>query len=99
MNDTTSSQKMLLISLIIFVFIFIYFAVNDCPNDGNDLFEWFIRVIVSLAAAAMSMSLSGSINIGKKEQMKTLAEASPNITAAGSFAVFVLVYLINPGQF
>ena len=97
MNDTTSSQKMLLISLIIFVLIFIYFVVPNGSN--NDLFEWFIRVIVSLAAAAMSMSLSGSINIGKKEQMKTLAEESPNITAAGSFAVFVLVYLINPGQF
>lgn len=97
MNDATSSQKMLLISLIIFVFIFIYFAVNKCSE--NDLFEWFIRVVVSLAAAAMSMSLSGSINIGKKEEMKTLAEESPNVTAAGSFAVFVLVYLINPGQF
>jgi uncharacterized membrane protein YozB (DUF420 family) len=93
MNDTTSSQKMLLISHIIFVLIFIYFAVPNGSDD--DLFKWFIRVIVSLAVA-MSMSLSGSINIGKKEGMKTLAETSPNITAAASFAVFVIVYLFNP---
>jgi hypothetical protein len=79
---------------MIFVLIFIYFVTSN--GSSKQLFEWFIRVVVSLAAAAMSMSLTGSINIGNKKEMRTFAEESPNITAAGSFAVFVVVYLFNP---
>ncbi|WP_299114958.1 hypothetical protein [uncultured Winogradskyella sp.] len=96
MNDTFSSKTMLYISLAIFVIFLIYFSTIS--SDSTQL-NWFIRVVVSLAAGAMSMSLSGSINIGKDKEMRTLAEESPKITAAGALAVFVLVYLFDPIKF
>ncbi|MEY8848486.1 hypothetical protein AB9K26_06710 [Psychroserpens sp. XS_ASV72] len=96
MKDNFESRKMLYISLIILVFIFIYHITNR--NNDTEQFNWFLRVVTALAAAAMSMSLSGSINIGKDSNMKTFAEASPKITAAGSFAVFVIVYLFKAGS-
>ncbi len=94
-KDNFESRKMLYVSLIILVFIFIYHV--SMKGSDNSQFNWFLRVVTALAAAAMSMSLSGSINIGKNSDMKTFAEASPKITAAGSFAVFVIVYLFKDG--
>ena len=96
MKDNFESRKMLYISLIILVFIFIYHVSNS--SDNSDQFNWFLRVVTALAAAAMSMSLSGTINIGKHSNMQTFAEASPKVTAAGSFAVFIIVYLFKAGS-
>lgn len=91
--DKSNPVKMLIIALIIFVIIFIYLFNHQQPSQDM---RWFIRVVMALAAAAMSMSLSGSIDIGTKEDKQTLAQKSPNITAAGAMAVFVLVYLFGP---
>lgn len=93
MKDTIQSNKMLYISLMIFVILFIYFITDKGVNSKE--FSWFIRVITALAAGAMSMSLSGSINIGSGNNIKTLAEQSPRFTAAGALAVFLIVYLFK----
>ena len=96
MKDIIQSNRMLYIALIIFVFLFIYYVSHN--SDGHKNFEWFLRVITSLAAGSMSMSLSGSINIGKGDDIKTLAEESPRFTAAGALAVFLIVYLFEAGS-
>jgi hypothetical protein len=95
MNKKTTPFMMLIIALIILTIIFIYLITN-APNDKT---FWFIRVLTSLAAGAISMSLAGTINIGTKENMTTLAEQTPKITASGALAVFVIVYLFNPVSF
>ena len=90
--DNANSVNMLVISLIIFVILFIY-LINGTPSADM---KWFIRVVMALAAGAMSMSLSGTINVGTRDKVETLAQKSPNVTAAGALAVFVLVYLFDP---
>ena len=95
MKDNFESKRMLYISLIILVIIFLYHL--SMKGSDQSEFNWFLRVVTALAAAAMSMSLSGSINIGKDSNMQTFAEAAPKISAAGSFAVFVIVYLFKAG--
>ena len=52
------------------------------------------RIIIALAAAAVSIGLPGMISIGKPEaSVKTLPT---NLKATGALAVFIIVYLFNP---
>ncbi|KGL63268.1 hypothetical protein [Polaribacter sp. Hel1_85] len=89
------------IILFLIAFIMMFFIGNIIFNltaDDNELETkiWFLRVIVSLCASAISVIIPGAVNIGKQGTFKTLAEEKPAITASGAIAVFVLVYLFNP---
>jgi len=92
MNKKATPITMLIIALIIFTILFLYLRTGNVQEQSF----WLVRVLAALSAAAASMSLSGSINIGTKESIQTLAEKEPKITAAGALAIFVLVYLFNP---
>ena len=81
-----------IVSLIIFTVLFVYLIMNSPSKEAY----WFVRVLTALAVSAMSMSLSGSINIGVVKKIETLAQKEPKITAVGALAVFMIVYLFNP---
>ena len=86
-------MTMLIVSLIIFTILFVY-LITDTPSEEA---YWLVRVLAALAAASMSMSLSGTIRVGGKDDaVQTMAEKEPKITAVGALAVFVIVYLFNP---
>ncbi|QOD61486.1 hypothetical protein H9I45_03275 [Polaribacter haliotis] len=72
---------------------------------------WVYRVVVSLGAAAISISIPGMLTINYTPKsndyntevsknsnriFETLAEKESAIVASGGIAVFVLVYLFNP---
>ncbi|MBV1922820.1 MAG: hypothetical protein KUG68_02200 [Flavobacteriaceae bacterium] len=95
MDKKATPITMLIIALIIFTILFIYLL----KGEVNEQSFWLVRVLTALSAAGISMSLSGTINIGTKENIRTLAEKEPKITAAGSLAIFVIVYLFNPISF
>ncbi len=100
MSDQTPTKvtaaQMLVIAMVIFVGLFLYLALAPNNSMSDDL-KRLIRVLTALAAGAVSMSLSGTINVGTQENnVQTMAEKAPKITAAGSLAVFVLVYLVDP---
>ena len=88
-------MMMLIVSLTIFTVLFVYLIMNSPSREAY----WLVLVLTALAAGAMSMSLSGSINIGDSKKIKTLAQKEPKITAVGALAVFVIVYLFNPISF
>lgn len=85
--------------------------VNRVEFPEGDFALWVFRVLIALAASAISISIPGMLEI-RYENNKTgmnlltdatgnpepsnLAEKEPAITASGAIAVFVLVYLFNP---
>ena len=87
---------MLLISTVVFILLFRY--LKDDIKISEEMSR-YLRIITSLAAAAASMSLSGTIKIGDGDTMQTFAEKEPKITAVGALAVFVIVYLFDPISF
>lgn len=56
------------------------------------------RVIIAMAAAAVSIALPGILTIGKPPEIRA-TEINPQINAGGALAVFVIVYLFNPVSF
>lgn len=85
--------------------------VNRVEFPEGDFALWVFRVLIALAASAISISIPGMLEIrydNNKSGMNLLADASgnpeptnlaekePAITASGAIAVFVLVYLFNP---
>lgn len=75
---------------VIFVLALLVLTVaipNPTPSQ-----EQTFRVVMSLAAAGIASMIPGMLNIsatgGKRFTLR----------AAGALAVFVIVYLINPGQ-
>ncbi len=96
MNKTTNPIMMLIIALILLTFVFVFLTVGGSPNKET---FWFLRVLTAISAAAISMSLSGTVNIGAKDNIQTLAETTRKITAAGALAIFMIVYLFNPVSF
>lgn len=59
------------------------------PQSGQ---EQTFRIVMSLAAAGIAAVIPGMLNI------KVTGGKRFVIRAAGAMAVFVIVYLINPGQ-
>ncbi len=66
------------------------FFVNE--TDTN---KWIIRVVVSLSASAISISIPGMLKLDTNSASTTMAEKAPKVVASGAIAVFVLVYLFN----
>lgn len=76
----------------------------------DDPHFWFYRVLTALAAASISISIPGMISVNyvpkrdendklltyEKVTNMSLLDKEPTISASGSIAVFVLVYLFNP---
>lgn len=60
------------------------------PKSGQ---EWTFRTVLSLAAAGIGAVIPGMLNINARSGTRF------TIRAAGAMAVFVIVYLINPGKF
>lgn len=104
-----SPRIMFLFGIIAFVVIMIIIHKNEVDMDSAEF--WFYRVLTALAAASISISIPGMLNVnytpkGTKLDLRTdandnpvpmtLAEKEPAITASGAIAVFVLVYLFNP---
>ena len=104
-----SAAAMFFFGLIAFAVIMITVAKKPIAFDSTDF--WFYRVLTALAAASISISIPGMLEIRyvkENDEMKaltntegksnpaTLAEKEPTITASGAIAVFVLVYLFNP---
>ncbi|WP_420319128.1 hypothetical protein [Ekhidna sp.] len=52
----------------------------------NPFSQWLLRVVISIAAAGVAVTISGLISV----------EISGIVKAGGAIAVFVLVYLTNP---
>jgi hypothetical protein len=59
------------------------------PKEGQ---ETTFRIVMALAAAGIAAVIPGMLNITAKSGTRF------TIRAAGAMAVFVIVYLINPGQ-
>mgnify|MGYP000333144505 CR=1 FL=1 len=84
-NQNQTTQSIIGASVgVIFMTAVLYIAfVKECPSDSL-LFT--LRVVLAIAVAAFSMVISGSLKI----------QYQGSISAGGSIAVFVLVYLFNP---
>jgi integrase len=62
------------------------------PEKAASFFAmWIFRVILALAGAGMGAGLSGMLTV-------TLTSGQLAIQAASGFALFVLIYLVNPPQ-
>ena len=109
MKKLVSPLTMFLFGIIAFGAIMI--ITKDMSLDfENDPHFWFYRVLTALAAASISISIPGMINISyvpkQDPQTKVLSyqevtdmsllDKEPTISASGAIAVFVLVYLFNP---
>ena len=71
---------------------------------------WVCRVLIALAAAAISISIPGMLKVNyiaknddddaettyTKVNDFSLLDKEPTVTASGAIAVFILVYLFNP---
>lgn len=85
------SGKTKLETLLSFLFgvIFVGLLLFLQPNkDQKDLYH----IVISLAAAAVAAVIPGMLNISARAGKRL------TIRAAGAMAVFVIIYLINPGQ-
>jgi len=83
---------LLITALIILTLVFVFLMAGTI----NEKTFCFIRVLTVLAGATISLSMSGLVNIGIKNNVQTLAEKVPNITVPWSIAIFVISYLFNP---
>lgn len=84
---TVSPVVLFLFSIVALITVFF---INE--TDTN---KWIVRVIVSLAASAISISIPGMLKVDTDNTSTTMAEKAPRIVASGAIAVFVLVYLFN----
>jgi hypothetical protein len=69
------------------VFISVLIAIAMFVPEPKPFQQWIFRVVLSLAAAGVGAVIPGMINVEWKD---------PKIRAAGAFALFVIVYLLNP---
>ena len=72
---------------VVFVSVMLTVAVF-IPNP-TPFQQWLFRVVLALAAAGVGAVVPGMINVEWKD---------PKIRAAGAFALFVIVYLLNPPE-
>lgn len=79
-------------TLLAFAFgvIFVLLLLFLQPKPGQ---EGIFRTVLALAAAGIGAVIPGMLNINAKSGTRF------TIRAAGAMAVFVIVYLINPGKF
>lgn len=102
--------------LMFFFGIFAFAVVTIIVHQGKfvpgEFGYWVFRVLIALAAASISISIPGMVEINYTKDsngmMRTikddsgnakptnLAEKEPVITASGAIAIFVLVYLFDP---
>jgi len=68
------------------IFVFILLSIAFFIKEPTDFQIWVFRVILSLAAGGITVTIPGTIHININNVIK----------AWGSFAVFVLVYMFNP---
>ena len=95
----------------ILTFGIVTLIVNRVQFPEGDFALWVFRVLIALAAAAITISIPGMLEIrytkdsngmhmlrdsSGNPEPTNLAEKEPAITASGAIAVFVLVYLFNP---
>ena len=76
--------------------IVLFLCFRYLKAQGNEFKELkgIIRVVVALAAAGVSISLPGFVDV---ETQKTSSQTMwPRIKAGGALAIFVLVYLFDP---
>ena len=85
------SGKVSVETLLAFVFgvIFVLLLLFLQPKEGQ---EQIFRIVISLAAAGVAAVIPGMVNISATGGKRF------TIRAAGAMAVFVIVYLFNPGQ-
>ena len=109
MKKIVSPITMFLFGVIAFGVIMII-TKDMTLSFKDDAHFWFYRVLTALAAASISISIPGMINISyvpkRDEENKllnyekvtnmSLLDKEPTISASGAIAVFVLVYLFNP---
>ncbi len=65
------------------------YLIGRQPRDIPEQAMWILRVILALAGAAMGAVMAGLLTV----QMKVEGVA---IQATSGFALFVLIYLVNP---
>ncbi|AZQ59991.1 hypothetical protein EJ994_14725 [Maribacter sp. MJ134] len=95
----------------IVAFILVTLIVHRAKFEDGDFAFWVFRVLIALAAASISISIPGMLeikyvkdnngmqmlqNADGEPEPSNLLEKEPAITASGAIAVFVLVYLFNP---
>ncbi|MDH3699527.1 MAG: hypothetical protein OEQ81_12750 [Flavobacteriaceae bacterium] len=104
------NKKLLITGAITIIAVSILAIWKDLDFESSKVISWIFRVIISLAAAMVSVAIPGSLTIDytntegtlkfvKDENASsrpTLADKEPKIVATGAIAVFVLVYLFNP---
>lgn len=83
------------LGLFVLVLCFFYLKDKDCDKVFEPL-EGFIRVIIALSSAAVSIALPGFINLETIKENNKNDTLWPKIKAGGALAVFVLVYLFDP---
>ena len=71
------------------VFIASGLVITLIKADLNDRAFWIVRVMVSLGAAFLAAGILGEIEVSGTVLKWT-------VKAGGPFAVFVIVYLLNP---
>ena len=104
-----SPKLMFLFGIIAFVVIMIIVNQKNIEKESAEF--WFYRVLTALAASSISISIPGMLKInytpkGERVDIQkgednnpifmSFLEKEPVITASGSIAVFILVYLFNP---
>lgn len=94
-NHLCNMKNVLIPPIILFIISML--TILLLAKFGNCMDAWLHRILGAFAASGLSVVIPGSINIGKPDaEFKTLAQESPQLTASGALAVFVLVYLFNP---
>jgi len=71
------------------VFLILGLLIAVFKSNLSPTAKWIIRVMVALGAGFLSAGLLGFIDVGGSIPGWT-------IQAGGGFAIFVLVYLLNP---
>ncbi len=105
----TTARTMFIFGLLTFGIVSLIVYQVQFPED--DFALWVFRVLIALAAASISISIPGMLeiryarerdgmrlltNANNEPDPTNLAEKESAITASGAIAVFVLVYLFNP---
>jgi hypothetical protein len=79
-------QSNIVVLILGVVLVGVVLRISFAISQPNGLQCFILRVVLSLASAAIAAGIPGFINV----------EIGPGIRAGGALAVFLLVYAFNP---
>ena len=94
-KEMVSPLLLMTIGVVALIVCFFYLDSFEESRVFEEL-KGIIRIVVALATAAVSIAFPGLLVLGKNPETKANRALSPEISASGALAVFVIVYLFNP---